>query len=216
MRLDPIPSGLARSTLPVAALALLPVLTVAIVGRAFGIPYGDLTRDPVAVLQGPWHTGMLSTLGIVGWAVGAAIAGFAAVLLRSGAADEQRRCLASFAVLTGVLLLDDAFLLHEEALPAAGMPEPAVLAGYAVAALALAWRFRAIIRRDPALFVMAGGAFAVSILADTLLGSRMLVEDGAKAAGIVCWTAWLSRQARVALTEAAEPSAEARASGRRR
>ncbi len=77
------------------------------------IPLSLLLIEPVATAKLPWYTGAISTLGCFLWIGAGAVALFAAGLC----SGRHRACLVIFGLLSLWLGLDDAFLLHEIALP---------------------------------------------------------------------------------------------------
>ena len=66
-----------------AGLPMLPriVAVMLIAARLSDVATADLVRDPTAVLDGPFHAGVLSSLGILGWTTAAAISGFGASIV---------------------------------------------------------------------------------------------------------------------------------------
>jgi len=137
------------------------------------------------------YDGAVSTLGLMLWAGTAAIAAFAALTRLSVGRDwrlEAHACAVSAA-----LLLDDAFLLHEVALPKIGIPQSLVIAALGVLALSylMAWRGRLLRGGRTWLLVASLVLFAASIFVDQVFSSisswMIVVEDGPKFIGIVCW-----------------------------
>ena len=97
-----------------------------------GIPIGKLTRDPATIGGLPVYTGFLSQIGIFFWAASSTLCFFAARVLSGHAKHHKfRRFLLVSGLLTLLLGLDDAFLLHETVLPHFGIPENLVLGSYA-------------------------------------------------------------------------------------
>lgn len=160
------------------------------------VPFGNLTRDPVAILDAPIYTGFLSQLGIFLWSASATVCMFgAAVLSREAVNLNSRRFLAVSGVLTLVLGLDDALLLHEGFFPYFGIPEQVAYAGYAGFTLYYLVRFRAdILATEHVLLWMALSLFGLSVASD-LVSGPFLFEDGVKLAGIVSWLAYFFRTA---------------------
>ena len=108
-----------RSSLPTIALNLAVsavFIGVVILLRYWkGIPVGRLTRDPSALSGAPVYTGFLSFIGIIFWSATAAICLFSAKLLsRQPDSIRIKRFLFVSGLLTLVLVLDDAFLLHDD------------------------------------------------------------------------------------------------------
>lgn len=102
----------------------------------------ELLSDPAELPETGWYSGGVASLNLFLWAG-------AAALLLTGAAGLRRRdrslalVLAGAGGLTGVILIDDRFLLHELVLPHFGIPEVASYAAYGLAGLALVvlgWR----------------------------------------------------------------------------
>ncbi|HEX8431542.1 MAG TPA: hypothetical protein VF625_09650, partial [Longimicrobium sp.] len=180
------------------------VFAVAIAaGAHFDVPITTLTRDPVAELQGAPYTGIVSNLGILLWAGAATLCFFAASQLRGG--TEARRFFLFGGALTTALLVDDLFLLHEAVAPVYfGIPEKAVHLGNGVLTLGFLYACRGVIlRTEPLLVMMALGMFGLSVAIDHILplsvSTGLIVEDGAKLAGITTWLAYFGRAARRAL-----------------
>ena len=123
------------------AIALLLGAT-AVYGRARGIPLARFTGDPVSILDGELYVGYLTTIGVLhtwGSAVVCAVSGY--VCGRSG--DRERASpLLYLATLVATIALDDAFLLHEEALPDYGVPQLMLPVLYIAAVAAFVWRYR--------------------------------------------------------------------------
>lgn len=192
-----------------------------------------LVSDPAAVLDAPFYLGLLSHAGILLWAAAAAVAVFGSRLAH---AIEPRRFLLAFGLLTALLALDDLLMLHEHVLPRlTGLPEWALVGGYAAAVGALGWRFHPFIARtDVRLLALALGLFCASVLVDLVpefLGTEddlarvpprlvdvvLFVEAGSKFGGIVAWLLYATHTAARVLTRppptvqresAAEPVAE--------
>jgi hypothetical protein len=183
---------------PLGAL-LLVVLSTAYVKD---IAVTDLLRDPSATLDGPWYVGMFSTAGIALWAATAAMCLLA---LATGVSGAARSLLIAGAVISLLLGADDAFLIHETAKNAVGIPSPVTIALYGIVAVLLlrpAWRFL-MAREDVSVFIAALVMFAVSVGLDAAGELDLptpplsaVIEDMAKFLGIATWTtffAWVSR-----------------------
>lgn len=178
----------------ILAAAVGGVLVVALAGvfaRAVGVSNETLTREPQVVLEGPAYVGALSNLGVLAFAVGAAVAGLAATLV----VGRRRTMFASAAVLTAAMLADDLFLLHDVVYPRLGIPEVVVQVGYLAAIAAIVALARA--ELGPVAVVGIGltlACWAISVGMDTVLNNHplnldQLVEDGAKFVGILVWSA---------------------------
>lgn len=182
-------AGLAQT----AALALLVV-------AAFqdAVPADHLLREPQTVAGQRWYVGALSTLGSLLWAAGGALLALAAATC----AGAGRRCYALGAAVTLLLAFDDAFLVHDQLLPAIGLDDKAAYAVYA--SLSLLWLARGwrVLRRGPwPLLALAFGWLGLSVGLDAVFNQLpQLFEDGAKLLGISAWTAWAWLTATAAAT----------------
>ena len=178
-----------------------PVLLMVAIAYQPWIEPGDLLRDPLAVAEMKTecckvYYGAVSNLGVMTW-VGTAVAClFAAAVLaaRTGHTRDVSFLIAA-GLFTGFLAMDDLFLVHENVLPAFGVSEPVTYAAYGMlglAYLALAWR--PISDSHYILFAVACCLLATSVLVDWQVHSdhrlRIVLEDGAKLAGIFSWAAF--------------------------
>lgn len=211
----------ARTIAKLLAVAALLLASLLALGLVAGIPLADLTRDPQDILAAPWHTGVLSNLGIVLWAAAAGICLFTAAVRDAPRNDDGRR-VTRFLLLAGLitvaLLLDDLFQLHRQLLPGQPLLSRLLTLGLAAGLIGfwLLHNRRIIARTENLLLLVALAAFSVSVLIDTT--ARMLapdlvaaaglnrgetlyflVEDGAKFIGILFWLAYLCRACRQCL-----------------
>ncbi len=161
--------------------------------------------DPMAVAKDParccaFYSGAVSNLGIVLWTSAAAIAFFAAYLCK---APQNRAFLFATGAFSAILMIGDLFMLHEEALPGLGAPEPVVLGVYLAGAGAYGLIFfRKILAGRAALALLAAALMAASVIEDQtkiLWRIHDFVEDGAKFAGIYCWFLFVVLRSRDAL-----------------
>ena len=163
---------------------------------AAGIPVAHLLKDPGALRPGPWYLGAVSYVGILLWTAAATLCLFARRLLPRVEEAEVRSFLLASALLSAVLGLDDLFMLHDSVAPMyLGVSEKVVVLGYGALALGYVARFRRLVWRTEFLpLLVAGGFFALSVGVDALDVDDtrfLLVEDGAKLAGIAGWCSYL-------------------------
>lgn len=202
---------------PPPAALLLPAATAAagfgavllLHQAAGGVPYTVLTRDPVSTFEArPW-VGFLSNLGVVVWVAAAT------TCLVAGTATRRRSGLAPFLLaggaLTGLLAIDDLWLLHEDVLPnALGIREKVVLGTHGILVLALGVAcWRQALRTEWLLAAVAVGLLGASAWMDTSLPFgeiETLVEDSLKFAGIAFWLAYAVRVAQQAFGDALGPA----------
>ena len=187
--------------LPRIALALGMAVIVLILPAAAltGREIGFFTRDPTQIGQVPYYAGVLSSLGVLTWTTGAVIALFTAGLHRLiDHTDGSTGFLGYFGVFTLVLALDDLFLIHENFF----LGEKVLFLIYGVMALIGCVLFRRHFHRPSVYFAIGAAlAFAASLGVDrgqetieaAIGGARILLEDGAKFIGAICWAIFLSK-----------------------
>lgn len=202
--------GRARSTLITVGISL--ALAAAFIGLVLYIhataevPLGTLTRDPLS--GKPAYLGLLSQAGILVWAAGAAVCLLAGTVLRG---TPDGRFMLGAGILSIVLCVDDAFLLHDEVLPLVGIPEGVIYAAYlGMIVLFFAAFRRAIFRSGYGVLLLALAFLGLSVICDAWglpWLDPYLLEDGAKFAGIALWTGYLFSTASLVLGRAldAEP-----------
>lgn len=179
-------------------LPLLVVWTVGLLALVGALGQGvirheTLLLDPVATGGLPWYTGLISQLGAVVWCIAACAAAFGAAVSRLGGRAGAFRFLLGAAAVGSLMLVDDMFLLHSNALPRLlGTSKTVVLAAYAV--LILLWvglSLGEIARTRVHLLLATGGALGLSVVADRL-GLALWMEDGPKLLGILAWATYLT------------------------
>ena len=198
----------------VGGFAVAVLLLTVVLGEALDRPLGRFLKDPASITGSSPLTGFVSNLGMVLWTSAAAIAGFAAILLRERPGEARyARMLGLGAGLTTLLMLDDLFMLHEDLVPRLlGIPQVLVIGTYGLLTLAFLAGFRDLFasRRAAPLF-LALGLFAVSAGADQLgpAHEMILVEDGCKFLGIAAWLVYFTETAawRLRLPPGGAPSA---------
>lgn len=182
------------------------------------VPTRHLLEDGTTVANVPWYVGAVSQAGLVGWALAASVALFAASVL--AVVDDDRHFVRFFlagGLLTAWLMIDDMFRLHEDVLAdAMNVDEQVTQALYAaILALWIVTQRHVILRTRPYVFVAAFFWFAVSLLLDLsgeTSGSLWLVfEDGSKLLGILTWAAffWLTARDRLVTRSRQPPTSEA-------
>ncbi len=193
-----------RESIIVWLLALVPA-TLLIVFSAFQpwIEPADLFRDPLAVaeLKGvaccKVYDGAISSLGVIGWMACAALCLFAAAIMMN--ARNKIAGAGTFFIYAGLftafLGFDDLFLIHENVLPAFGVPERVTYGAYGLIGLGyLATSWRLILQNRYVLFGGAIALLATSVVIDWFLHSdnvwRLIAEDGAKFVGISLWASF--------------------------
>lgn len=180
------------------AAGLLGLAVALLLGAAWlrGIPVIRMLRDPASYYEYSPLSGIVSYAGILLMTSTAAVCAFAA---RVG--FRWREVLAGVALFSGYFALDDLFMLHEGVWPRLGIPEEAIMLGFAVALLVI---LRSVRTQAPgriwglyvALALMGG-----SILIDISLQSdhATVVEDVLKFMAIGTWALFWAGVASVAV-----------------
>lgn len=191
-----------------AVAPALVVVAASVVGaRAVGADLGDLVREATTVGDLPFYAGGLSAVTVSLWSAAAAVA-------LAAAADRpwRDRRLGELVLVLGALslslALDDQFRLHDDVLIRVGVPEKAVIVGYAVVAGLALWRGREVLRRrvDTAVLGIAALLLSASVAVDGLQRTlerggldaelRVFLEDSCKLVGAAVWLYWLILVAR--------------------
>ncbi len=199
------------ATIAYVSFWLVLVSQVAILSAAFlqsEIPVERLLRDG----------GAISNLGVMLWTATAATCALAALALLSSTAKIGT--VVTFivgATFSGLLAIDDMFMLHDKVLPNIGIPENLIFATYVIVTLTyVAFSWRNVFMSAPWHLVFTGAVLAAGlaidvtkdnasgILLDWLYANdhmRIMGEDGFKFIGI---GAWLTLHLRAALTALAQ------------
>jgi hypothetical protein len=167
-------------------------------------------RDIVATGKLPFFAGFISQLGGMLWCATVAVCFFSLLILRrqSSSLASSRSFLLQAGILTGVLLMDDIFLFHEEVAPNyLHMGEKFVMATYLLLGVAFVFLNRnEILSSEYLLLLLALAMLGTSVFLDALpiddLGLRyffkrleIFLEDGFKFAGIATWLIYFVRYA---------------------
>jgi hypothetical protein len=181
---------------------------IALIDAAGERSMGFLTRDPAYAtsLEGCerascGYAGLLSQLGVL--LMAGVVAAAALGAWRAPASSRPRALLLSVAVVSAVVTVDDAFMVHD-ALLAYVHPAGEKAALLTIAAVVAA--FAAVFGRDllagPAVLLgVCAVAFGLSVAVDQLLDDPpRLLEDGAKFVGLVTWALWVTLLVRVVLS----------------
>ena len=188
-----------RSGLP----ALVLLLVAGLVGALHHLDLAVLTRDLASLGHVPLYYGAISNLGILCWAMTAALCGFTGLAVTGSA----RTFLLGAAALSAFLCMDDLFMFHEGVFwPLFRIPQKVTYAVYmAIVALHI-FRCRAYV---------LGGSWGALLLALGLMGSSAAIdvifsymppeitatfpEDSFKFVGIAVWLGYFWSECRRAL-----------------
>lgn len=168
--------------------------------------YGELFNDPADVVGFHPFIGLISMLGLFGWAAAAGVSFLTYAVIRRDGSVQLRRFFLCAGIFTLFLMMDDAFMLHEQVLPEGlGIRERYIKMAYLAAAGTFGAVFvRQLLGHGPLILVAAGLFFAGSFVFDSpvVLSAFDLfetsfvlyvIEDGFKFTGILLWFTWLFR-----------------------
>jgi hypothetical protein len=183
-------------------------ISVALLSRSIeNMSLGFLLRDVTVTGDLPFFAGFVSQLTALLWAAALTICLYGLLLARrTGSSGRSRRFLLHSTILTGALLLDDVFLVHDEIFPNyLHLPEELAYAAYAIIGIGfVVLNWKEILSGEYAILMLALGLFAGSIFLDSLpldsLNLRyfweqleFLSEDGCKFAGVATWLTFFVR-----------------------
>ncbi len=174
-------------TLVVSAIC---ITSVVIIHQYFGVPYEILTSDVTAAAEVRPYYGFFSQLGILLWTASAALCLYTYVIMSN---NSFKHFFLISGLITGYLVIDDVFLLHESFFPYFGISQHFIFSSYGIGILIYLFKYRAIILKTN--FVILGLAlscFAGSMIIDVFLRDataiiQKLLEEGLKFTGILFW-----------------------------
>jgi hypothetical protein len=204
---------LRRTVLAVWLPGLLVVGVAVAIALTTDVTLRTLMQDTTTVLGAPFYVGSLSLAGVIGWSAAAGVSLFAAAIASRPEARSTRSLLLAMGILTAVLLVDDAFLIHDEIVPQyLGISGELIGVGYVVVTLAILYLHRAVITYTNypllvAALVLLGVSAAVDIASTFLVrvvptNLVTIGEDGTKLVGIWTWFAYLASVSRQSLASA--------------
>lgn len=165
-------------------------------------------RDVTSTGELPFFAGFVSQIEAILWSATLTVCIFSLILMRhrNGGQKPSKRFLLHGGLLTGILLLDDIFLFHEEIAPEyIHIGERYVIAFYLAMGLLFVFRnWSEIQSSEYLILVLALALFGASIFLDAIpiddLGIRyfweqleLILEDGFKFAGIATWLTYFAR-----------------------
>lgn len=148
---------------------------------------GELSGDCCHI-----YDGAMSMLGIMLWSATSAISVLACLVFIYRSDQKAAWFSAHASLVSAVLVLDDAFLLHDAVLPMFGIPQVVVIGCIGVLILTYLWLQRHFFGAPHRwLLVVCLSGFATSIGIDQVLHRSetfwIVAEDGPKFIGIVTW-----------------------------
>ena len=165
-------------------------------------------RDIVATGELPFFAGFVSQIEAILWSATLTVCLFSVLLMqrRNGGLEASRRFLLHGGILTGMLLLDDIFLFHEEIAPDyLHISEKYVIAVYLLMGIIFVFsNLNEILSSEYLILVLALAMFGTSIFLDAIPIDdfdvryfweqlELFLEDGFKFAGIATWLTYFVR-----------------------
>jgi hypothetical protein len=169
---------------------------LAVAGTQRSVDLEQLFLDPAFLSGQPWYTGVLSDLGVLGWATATVTALWGGWVAAQTGRPSAARFLRAAAAVSVVLLADDLLQLHADLLRFTGVPKAVRQLLIVLPAVAWMVRYAADIARTRwVILVGALAGFGLSLLVDGLTrpGSTvgLFVEDSAKLLGVMAWAQYL-------------------------
>lgn len=184
------------SLTPLLAMWALGASVLGVVYAQRSVALEQLFLDPAYLSGEPWYTGVLSDLGVLGWASAAVTALWGGWVAGQTGRPTAARFLRGGALVSVVLLADDLFQLHADVLRFMGLPKG--IRQLLVVLPAVVWLVRRaadIARTRWVILVGALVGFGASLVVDGLArpGSTLglFVEDSAKLLGVLAWTQYM-------------------------
>ena len=202
-----------RSVLWVIGISLLLNLLGYWIHLAMGTPFETIYLDPVPELGGDFSIGILSQVGIMLWSAAGAVFLLGGFLVRKkGQQSPWAEFLIGSGILSLLLGLDDALLIHEQIMPVfLGIKEKPVFTFYALVILIYyMWFFRTIVETDLILLGLTllsfGLSLGIDLLPNNLHTQVAAFEDVPKVAGIVAWLVYAIKTSSMAVLDNTKPA----------
>jgi hypothetical protein len=196
------------------------LLFAGVVGLTVLIPHltiPDLLRDVATLGELPFYAGFVSQLGLLFWSAATTLCFFEYFTLKKlGCTRKETLNFLLFAgLLSGYLMLDDSFMLHEEFFPdfLKIIPEKAVILMLGIAMLAfLYFNRQELLQNEFGLMFLAFMFFGISVVIDAVPTElyediyivekvEHILEDGAKFTAIITWVIFYARYGYQQLTK---------------
>jgi len=175
----------------VALGAFALAIVISLFAGAYGVKLAHLVRDPAAVYKYPSYVGFFSHIGIILMVSTAALTGFAAWVAHN-LERGQVALLAAASLLSAGLVIDDIFMLHEQA---SRLGEVAIYAFYGLVGLGIWYKLREL----PEGYDLRGFGVAIFFLGLSVFVDVFKIygpfshwlEDFSKLSGFAAWlTFW--------------------------
>ena len=184
------------SLAPLLAAWLVAASALAVLAAQRSVPVEQLFLDAAFVSGQPWYTGLLSSLGVLGWTAATVAALFGGWVAAQTGRASAARFLRSGAAVTVLLLADDLLQLHADLMRFTGLPKG--VRQILVVLPAGVWLVRyagEIARTRWGIVVGALGCFGLSLLLDAAAADTsrlgLFAEDSAKLLGVLAWAQYM-------------------------
>ncbi|WP_159267800.1 hypothetical protein [Zhongshania aliphaticivorans] len=173
-------------------ICVLVILVAVIISQATGLSFETLSEDASMSSSRTWLTGALSTLGIILFAMAAGILFFAVSIRKRMGISKRNNPAFWLAVCSFLLLLDDAFQIHETlSSHVFNIPDWVIQIAIGQIIILTLIIFRSAIQSSfvfalPAIFCWAASVL-IDLLSDQFALSLILLEDSLKLLGIFFW-----------------------------
>lgn len=171
------------------------LVTLYVFARAIHIDFGKITKDTAAIFGAPGFYGFLSNLGISFW--GASAMSFLLAWYNGKFTNQDKtigKLTLYFGLLSGLLYVDDFFMLHDYMIiRLLKLPGSVLIIFYGVTVMYLVIRNFKIFMQNGLIYIVGSfGFLGISAIVDSIhdkfdLSNAYLYEDGAKFIGICFW-----------------------------
>ena len=158
------------------------------------------TQDPASIMNTPFYLGFFSYIGILFWCAATTLCFFMYYLCDDHTITLKRKKLFLLysGLISGLLLFDDLFLLHEAVFPIYfHIPKNVVYLIYVNFIIAYVLIFRnELMQSEYLILVIAFGLIGIAQFVDLLpmpIPEDSFLEDGVKLFGIVTWFTYYAR-----------------------
>lgn len=174
------------------ALILLLMILVYFVSTNYQIPFKEITGDPALTFGAHPFTGIISNIGVLLWSATCAILLFTFLLFQKTGSGQNSLFLLCSGIITGILLIDDLFMLHDYIFYSIGLNQYVMYSLYLIIFIAYFTFFRNSLIKMPnkILLILAFIFLGSSVGLDIVLkseGIQYFFEDGLKLFGITSW-----------------------------
>jgi len=176
----------------VYGIVVLLLLLTYIISKRYQIPFKEITGDPASIFKAHPFTGIVSNIGVLLWCATCAILLFSYVALRKIEQKHTLLFLLFSGMITGILLIDDLFMLHDYIFYSFGMNQNTMYTLYLIIFITYFIYYRALIIKAPGLTFLTLALFFLtgSVVLDIFVenvGIQYFFEDGLKLLGIANW-----------------------------